>query len=100
MQIRRDTLAALLAAAAASGRGGSVVVICSVEGGVSCRFAAGGEVDAALAARLVEGIGYKLVEHAPRREALIRCRPDGTGCEIDLGDGYATLPVTGEPGDA
>lgn len=102
MQICRDTLAALLSAAAASGRRGSVMVVCSVEAGVGCRFSQGAADDAppaTLARRLIDELGYKLVEHAARREALIRCAPDGSGCEIDLGDGFAPLPVVEEPGD-
>jgi hypothetical protein len=104
MRISRTTLVALLAVAGA-GRSGAVTVICTVEGGPACRLEPGDWDEPALAAltpRLVGEIGWKTIEHAPGRTAVIRCAIEGGSgraeCRIDLGDGFRDLPVR-EPDD-
>jgi hypothetical protein len=101
MRISRTTLVALLAVSGAGRRGGSAVtVVCTVEGGVACRLELGDWDDPALtvlAPRLVQEIGWKTIEHAAARQAVIRCAIQGGAgqayCQIDLGEGFQDLPV-------
>lgn len=99
MRVHRATLAALQGLAGPSGA--AVTVICTVEGGVACRLAQGGWDDPALgplAGLLIADLGYKTVEHAPRRQAVVRWAPGGASWEIDLGEGFMAAPVEAEDG--
>jgi hypothetical protein len=76
-------------------------LVCTTEEGVACRFAAGAWNDPALepvAEPLVSQIGWKLIEHAPLRQVVVRCTtlveaPERAQCSIDLGSGFEPLPV-------
>lgn len=101
MRISRTTLIALLAVAGAGRRGGSAVtLICTVEGGLACRLVQDDWDEPALAPltpRLIGEIGWKTIEHAAGRQAVIRCAivddAAHAECRIDLGDGFEDLPV-------
>jgi hypothetical protein len=98
MRARLATLAALRALA--GGGAGPITVICTVEGGLACRLAQGGWDDPALAplaSLLIADLGYKTVEHAPRRQAVVRWA-GGEAWEIDLGGGFTTVPLEAEDG--
>jgi len=76
-------------------------LVCTVEEGVAVRFGGGSWNDPDLlpiCESLMNGIGWKHVEYATGRQAVIRCRahPEnvaGAVCHIDLGDGWEPLPV-------
>ena len=80
--------------------GVSFTLVCTVEEGIDCRFGGGSWNDPGLTpvcAGLVEGIGWKRLEYAAGRQAVIRCTATPTGpaaCEIDLGDGWRPLPMS------
>jgi hypothetical protein len=82
--------------------GVSFTLVCTVEEGAACRFGGGSWNDPALLAvceRLIHGIGWKRLEYAAGRQAVVRCtaapdRPASATCHIDLGDGWEPLPVS------
>jgi len=99
MRIRGATLAALEALADA-GRT-PVTVICTVEGGVACRLLQGRWDDPRLqplAGLLIADLGYKTVEHAPARQAVVRWTPGAAAWEVDLGEGFATRALEAADG--
>ena len=58
--------------------GAQYAVICTVEGGRACRLVQGRWDDPkldALARLLIDDLGYKTVEHAPHRQAVVRWTP-------------------------
>jgi hypothetical protein len=74
-------------------------LICTVEEGAACRFGPSGWNDPALAPLaqgIIDDLGWKIVEHSPRRQCVVRCFPAEERCEIDRGQGFVPLPVTGE----
>ena len=87
--IRRDLLTA------------SFTFLCTVEEGPACRFASSDWTDQALAPltfRIVDEIGWKAIEHAVRRQVVVRgtvplADPAQAKCECDRGDGFAPLEV-------
>jgi hypothetical protein len=82
--------------------GVSFTLVCTVEEGAACRFGGGSWNDPDLLAvceRLVHGIGWKRLEYATGRQAVVRGtadpdRPAEATCHIDLGDGWEPLPVS------
>jgi hypothetical protein len=88
--IRRDLSAA------------SFTFLCTVEEGAACRFASSDWSDqtlAPLALRIVDEIGWKAIEHAVRRQVVVRCTvpladPAKARCDCDRGDGFVPLEVT------
>src|SRR5439155_15932178 len=53
---------------------------CSVDGTLACRFSTGAWNDPALDAladRIVDEVGWKIVEHAARHRGLVRCDVPG-----------------------
>jgi hypothetical protein len=76
-------------------------LICTVEEGMACRFAAGPWDDAwleLLIPALITELGWKNIEHSARREVVIRCTAPGNDparaiCEIDRGAGFAPLAI-------
>jgi hypothetical protein len=105
MRISRSTLAAILRARSPHTRNDgarlSFTLICTVDEGAGCRFAQAGLADRTLdplAATIVDELGWKAVEHAARRQVVLRCAiPDGdlarATCECDRGNGPVILPV-------
>jgi hypothetical protein len=94
MRVRRATLEALAGLAGATAT--PVTVICTVEAGAACRLAQGAWDDPALAALaplLIADLGYKTIEHAPHRQAVVRWTPGGQGWELDLGEGFQIAPI-------
>ena len=87
--IRRDLL------------GASFTFLCTVEEGPACRFATADWADQSLAPLpqfIVDEIGWKAIEHAARRQVVVRCTvpladPAHATCECDRGDGFAPLEV-------
>jgi len=79
----------------------ALTIVCTVEEGGACRFAAGDWDDPvldSLLARLIEELGWKSIEHCARREVVIRCTaPDGDSakavCEADTGSGFEPLSI-------
>lgn len=79
-------------------------LVLGVDEGIHCRFALGNWDDPRLeevAVPLVLTVGWKRVEHAPSRQAIIRCAVTGedslaAACSIDLGAGFVPLPVIEE----
>ena len=104
MQLSQSTIAAVLATESPDiRRDGAVTAFaltCSVDGAPACRFSTGSWNDPALAPiaeRVVDEIGWKTIEHAPRHRILVRCEtPDGAPargrCWIDRGNGLEPLP--------
>jgi hypothetical protein len=103
--IRESVLQSLLlalppgASAAASAQ-----IICTVEEGIGCRFAASGWHESALqpvAETVIDELGWNALEHAVRRQAALRVAPNAVSgqtclCELDLGEGYRPcLVLTG-----
>lgn len=84
-----------------TGGGSSFALILTVQEGLACRFAASTWTDqilAGVARDLVREVGWKVVEHASRRQVVLRCTvpKDDAGlatAEIDFGTGYVALPV-------
>jgi hypothetical protein len=101
MRIAPATLQALLALAGAGAQGWPLVLVCTVEGGMACRWAGGGWDDALapVAKRLVADIGWKAIEHAAGRQVVIRCAGP-RDCQIDFGDGFVALPSAPDDGGA
>lgn len=110
MHLSRDTVERILRSESPHLRRRGVVVsatlICTVEEGVACRFGTGDWNDAVLAsllAGMIQELGWKAIEHAARREAMIRCSapdadPARATCEIDVGNGWEALPIADTPG--
>jgi len=81
--------------------GASFTILCTVEEGPACRFASADWADQALAPlalRIMDEIGWKAIEHAARRQVVVRCAvpladPANAHCECDRGDGFALLEV-------
>ena len=79
-------------------------LVLTVEEGIACRFAAASWADflpGAIASDLVTQIGWKCIEHAPARLAVIRCivsnaDPNQAQCQIDLGSGFEPLAIQTE----
>jgi hypothetical protein len=79
----------------------SFTLVCTVEEGAGCRFAQAGLADHTLdplAVNIVDELGWKAVEHAARRQVVLRCTIPGgdlarAACECDRGDGMVILPV-------
>jgi hypothetical protein len=106
MHLTRPTIAAILDTASRHIRrdlsGASFTILCTIEEGVACRFASSDWADQALAPfalRIVDEIGWKAIEHAARRQVVIRCtvptaNPARARCECDRGDGFFPLEVT------
>lgn len=79
-------------------------LVLTVEEGIACRFAAASWTDLLpddIASELVTQIGWKRMEHAPARLAVIRCivsnaDPNQAQCQIDLGSGFEPLAIQAE----
>jgi len=77
-------------------------LVCTVEEGIACRFGSAawwGEDLGPLATRIVDELGWKAVEHAARRQVVVRCvvpagDPALTRCECDRGNGFEPIAVT------
>ncbi len=105
MHLTRTTIARILETASRHIRrdllGASFTFLCTVEEGPACRFASSDWADQALAPltlRIVDEIGWKAIEHAARRQVVVRCTvpladPGHARCEYDRGDGFAPLEV-------
>lgn len=105
MHLTRSTIAAILETASRHIRrdlsGASFTILCTVEEGIACRFASSDWADQTLAPlglRIVDEIGWKAIEHAARRQIVIRCTvplagPARARCECDRGDGFFALEV-------
>jgi hypothetical protein len=105
MHLTRTTIARILETASRHIRrdllGASFTFLCTVEEGPACRFASSDWADQALAPltlRIVDEIGWKAIEHAARRQVVVRCTvpladPGHARCECDRGDGFAPLEV-------
>jgi hypothetical protein len=82
-------------------------LLCTVEGGIACRFSTSDWTDASLnhlSEAIIDEVGWKVIEHSARREVLIRCtvpdaQPAKALCTIDRGDGPQPLPVQQEAED-
>jgi hypothetical protein len=106
MHLTQATIASILETASRHIRrdlsGASFTLLCTVEEGPACRFASSDWSDQALAPvalRIVDEIGWKAIEHAARRQVVVRCTvpmsdPARARCECDRGDGFAPLEVT------
>jgi len=79
----------------------SAQIICTIEEGIGCRFAASGWHDPALqpmAETVIDELGWNALEHAVRRQAAWRVAPPAASgqpclCELDLGEGYRACRV-------
>jgi hypothetical protein len=79
----------------------SFTFLCTVEEGCACRFATSDWSEQALmplALRIVDEIGWKVVEYSARRQVVVRCTvpladPARARCECDRGDGFVPLEV-------
>jgi hypothetical protein len=99
MRIDADVLKALRLLADAQRARQDLNLLCTVEAGPACRLADGDWSDSRLsgiAPRLIAGIGYKTIEHAPARTVEVRIPASGAMCRIDLGDGFQPLEVSDE----
>lgn len=93
MPLSQSTIAQILETASPHIRrdpaGPSFTLVCTVEEGIACRFASSNWADqslAPLAFQIIDDLGWKTVEHASRRQILVRCTQDH--CEWDRGDGF------------
>jgi hypothetical protein len=105
MHLTSSTIARILDTASRHIRrdlsGASFTLLCTVEEGPACRFVSSDWADQALvplALRIVDEIGWKAIEHAARRQVVVRCTvplasPAKARCECDRGDGFAALEV-------
>jgi hypothetical protein len=80
------------------GRNAVFQLLCSVEEGIGCRFLSARWRDTPLPRQLseaiIDGLGWTLVEHAVRRQTVVRCTlpPSGPAlCELDRGTGFQRL---------
>lgn len=78
-------------------------LVLSLREGAACRFSASTWSDqmlTALAKDLLAEVGWKTVEHAARRQVVVKCRVpetrDAAIAEIDCGDGFVNLPLLTE----
>ena len=84
-----------------AGAASSLQIVCTVEEGPGCRFAASDWRDPALqslAESVIDELGWNAMEHAVRRQAALRLSPPSASgqpyaCELDLGEGYRPCPV-------
>ena len=105
MHLSRSTIATVLGTESPEirreGDATSFALMCSIDGTLACRFSTGTwnypALDA-LAERIVDEVGWKIVEHAARHRVLVRCdvaggEPARARCTIDRGSGPEPLPV-------
>jgi hypothetical protein len=106
MHLSQTTIAQILATSSAQIRrdltGASFTLLCTVEEAIACRFASSDWSDQTLtpmATRIVDELGWKMVEHSARGQVVVRCTiPDADAakarCECDRGDGFKPIQVT------
>ena len=105
MHLTRATITRILETASRHIRrdltGASFTILCTVEEGPACRFASADWSDQTLTPlvlTIVDEIGWKSIEHAARRQVVIRCTvpvvdPAGARLECDRGDGFVSVEV-------
>jgi hypothetical protein len=103
-RLKADTIASLLETGSShiriSGNNASFQVLCTVEEGIGCRFSSARWTDPVLqpfAATIVDQLGWKYIEHAVRRQVVLRCTVphadrSAAVCEYDRGDGFERIP--------
>jgi hypothetical protein len=105
MHLSRTTIAQILETGSQHIRrdfgGASFTLLCTVEEGAACRFASSDWADnslAPLALRIIDELGWNVVEHSARRQIMVRCIVPGADpakarCEYDRGDGFQALEL-------
>lgn len=109
MMLRRQTIEAILRTPSPwigrTSAASAFTIVCTVNEGAGCRFAVASWTDrslTALTAAILQDLEWKTVEHAARRQAVVRCVVPAAGrpqAEIDLGHGFIPLPISVEQGE-